>query len=261
MKKFLLALFLICLIVIYAGPGADLFSKLLRLESPKVHEIQTGEWLSKLAEQYYGDASYWEELALVNRAPNGNRIFPGEEIVVPSFEAIRTIRESRSITAVNQVLSEQQNILAGKMTYPAPEPAPEPQAPAVAESSTRSSSEEEDLLDENPAPVQLREASAEFEDELETSASDEDGGSLLRSTPFVTGIAVLGVIVAVAVFIFGRRKKEREEIEIHDDQPDEETYKGKPLFTFDDFHKDDEQDEDDKPEKRRKDEKKSVEIA
>lgn len=263
MKKFLFILFLMTLFVIYAGPGTELFSKLLRLDEPEVHEIQTGDWLSKLAEKYYGDASYWEELALVNRAPDGDLIFPGEEVVVPSFEAIQEIRRSRSISAVNKVLSEQQNILAGKITHPVPENA----TPVVEEPVQSPGIAEDNSIEGDFEPIPQDESAFQPENESEEVSTGSGPESLLKSTPFVTGIAVLGVVVAIAIFIFARRKKREEELETYNESPQEE----RSLFTFNDFHRDDGEDnkedhngnpdKDEDREEKKRDSKKEMEIA
>ena len=95
MKKFLFFVFVMSAVLlgIYSE---DQFLWCTRLFSndPHVHTIQQGEYFSKISQQYYGTATYWKELAMINRAPISDLVFPGEEIVVPSLEAIQELRKS-----------------------------------------------------------------------------------------------------------------------------------------------------------------------
>ncbi|MFQ5706752.1 MAG: LysM peptidoglycan-binding domain-containing protein [bacterium] len=113
MRRYFLTLIFTFLFILTLEPTRDLFSKFFRLDEPTVHEIHSGEWLSKLAATYYGDASYWKELALVNRAPDGNRIFPGEHVIIPSFEIIREIRRAGRLSQVNDLVKGQLDVLEG----------------------------------------------------------------------------------------------------------------------------------------------------
>ena len=118
MLKYFKATFFLLLFVLFLEPAQKLMSNFLRLEQPTVHEIRDGDWFSKLAQQYYGDSSYWRELALINRAPDGDLIFPGENVIVPGFETIRRIRNARKLSVVNELVKEQQSILAGLNSVP-----------------------------------------------------------------------------------------------------------------------------------------------
>ncbi|MFQ5650135.1 MAG: hypothetical protein ACE5IY_09350 [bacterium] len=120
MKKYILATVLFVLFLCCLEPARNLLSRLLRLEQPIIHEIQEGEWLSKIAIQYYDDASYWKELGLINRAPDGDKIYPGEQIIVPSFDVIQKIRQTRRLSAVNEFVRAQQQIVAGTGTRAVP---------------------------------------------------------------------------------------------------------------------------------------------
>jgi len=109
-------LFVIFIVVgfIIAGYTNDvlLYAKKLFTTEPTTHTIQRGEYLSRIAKQYYGEADYWRELALVNRSPNSNLIFPGEEIVVPRLDVIKEIRRTRWLSKVNKLMADENNILA-----------------------------------------------------------------------------------------------------------------------------------------------------
>ena len=120
MKKALMTLLLTITVVLFLDPAKTLLSQFRVLENPIEHEIRHGEWLSKIAKEYYNDLSYWKELALVNRAPSGNRVFPGEKVMIPSFEAIKAIRLAQSLSDVNRLISEQQNTIADGPTVRQP---------------------------------------------------------------------------------------------------------------------------------------------
>ncbi len=132
MKKVLLTLAMTLATVLLIEPAQALLSKFLLLEKPVEHQIRQGDWLSKIANEYYNDPSYWKELALVNRAPLGDKIFPGEKVIIPSFEVIREIRNTRSLSKVNELIGAQQALLGSgnslmnpnnaETTVPATEP-------------------------------------------------------------------------------------------------------------------------------------------
>lgn len=113
MKRFILTLFFVMAFVLLIRPVGALPSRFLQVQHPKIHEIQGGAWLSKIAERYYGDASYWKELALVNRTPDGHLIYPGERMIVPSFRVIQQIRHGGKFSQIKDLVHEQEIILAG----------------------------------------------------------------------------------------------------------------------------------------------------
>jgi LysM repeat protein len=119
MKKFLFFVFVMSAVLlgIYSE---DQFLWCTRLFSndPHVHTIQKGEYFSKISQQYYGTATYWKELAMINRAPISDLVFPGEEIVVPSLEAIQELRKSRSLTLVNKIVKGQEDWIASNVVEP-----------------------------------------------------------------------------------------------------------------------------------------------
>jgi hypothetical protein len=69
MKKILLTLFFAAGIFVLWSHGEMVWSNRRFLDEPRVHKIEKGEYLSRLAQQYYGDPQRWRELALINRAP------------------------------------------------------------------------------------------------------------------------------------------------------------------------------------------------
>ena len=112
MKKFLTLLVVFAVILGIYSEDQFLWCKKIFMTEPSKHIIQKGEYFSKLSQQFYGSAEYWRELALVNRAPNSDLIFPGEEIVVPSMDAIRRLQKSRSLSSVNKIVLEQEDCIA-----------------------------------------------------------------------------------------------------------------------------------------------------
>ncbi len=118
MKKLFLTLFFAAGIFMLWSHGEMLFGNRLFLDEPRVHKIEKGEYLSKLAKQYYGDPQRWRELALINRAPNPDHVEVGEEILVPAANAVTEISRARTLTKVNTLFGEQQT-LATRQSSPA----------------------------------------------------------------------------------------------------------------------------------------------
>jgi nucleoid-associated protein YgaU len=52
----------------------------------KIHTVQAGDWLSKIAMTYYGDMNGWPEIHEKNKnviGPDPNLIKPGQKLVIP----------------------------------------------------------------------------------------------------------------------------------------------------------------------------------
>ena len=66
MKKILF--FMICCVGFFVlfSHYEELLGSLQWLEKPRVHVVQKGESLSRLAQKNYGSVNYWRELALVS---------------------------------------------------------------------------------------------------------------------------------------------------------------------------------------------------
>jgi hypothetical protein len=120
MKKIFFTMAVLVLAVLFVEPTENLFSGFLLIEDdPTLREVREGDWLSKIAKEYYNDRSYWKELALINRAPNGNVLFPGEKIIVPGLRTIQEIRETRSLSRVNELVEQQRAVLNGEINQTA----------------------------------------------------------------------------------------------------------------------------------------------
>ena len=105
MRVFIKGLVLGCIIIMFWSTGDVLFSSRMFLGEARIHTVQQGEQLSRLAQQYYGNADYWRELALINRAPRADDIFPGERILLPSVNAMDKLARARRLTQVNELVS------------------------------------------------------------------------------------------------------------------------------------------------------------
>ncbi len=257
MKRFLFTIILMGLMVIFMEPASNLMSRFLRLNGPETHEIQNGEWLSKVAVQYYGDVSYWKELALVNRAPNGNLIYPGEKIIVPGFDAIQKIRKSRSLSSVNDIVGIQQDILAGKVEHNL-----EPLSELEQTSGTMAALGENNIDNKTQMPVQDTQAAEQESWALDDAllGSSEEESSVLLSTPVLTALVFLGVILAIGLFLFLRSRKRQEEVTYYGDSPEivnerpVEDSKEKSIYFFGD-------DKEEKPNNGKKNKKEELEIV
>lgn len=104
MKRAIFSILGISLIITLLAPQAIVWSKRAFTEEPTFHPVIQGEYLSKISLRYYGTAKYWRELALINRAPNSDRVFPGERIFIPSQQVIQALHEARSSSKVNRLV-------------------------------------------------------------------------------------------------------------------------------------------------------------
>lgn len=187
MKKLFLTLFFAAAIFLIGSHGEMLWGNRLFLDEPRVHKIEKGEYLSKIAEQYYGDPQRWRELALINRAPNPNHIEVGEEILVPAANKVQEVRRAHTLTQVNTVVKAQQQLATNtpaRQTAPTPSPAitTEPQEPLV----------------ETPEPVVIEPAAPKNE---------------LPWQWIIAGAAVL-VLAIIGFMRYRRRRAEKAEVEI-----------------------------------------------
>jgi len=189
MYKYFMATVLFVLFVLFLEPAEKVLSNFLRLDKPIMHQIEEGDWFSKIAQRYYGDPSYAKELALVNRAPNGDLIFPGEKVIIPSFENIRRIRHTRKLSIVNNLVREQQEMLLAQ--------AYEPRSEAHPAEGKKQQSEGDDI--ETMGKV------SKLEDEI--AATGEEGAI---TWPVLFGLILLGAAVAGGIVFYIRKKKQDE---------------------------------------------------
>lgn len=191
MKKKMLILLVVVLLVVGYTHDQFLWCTKLFSSDPQTHKIEKGEYLSAIAKKYYGNPDYWKELALINRSPNSNLVFPGEEIIVPRLSVIKEIRRTRWMSKVNSLISSENNILARldksevEETYHAQtmQDTVEAQAPAAALTAQ----------EPNLEPV--------AEEEIETESA---------SSLYLFGGIGIVFIVALITFLVYRKKKQSE---------------------------------------------------
>jgi hypothetical protein len=207
MKKFFVMLIVIAIVI---GSTSDVFvyAKKLLFGEPTTHVIEKGEYFSKIAKQYYGNSDYWRELALINRAPNSNLVFPGEEIIIPRLEVLQQIRMTKHLSRVNEFVRGEQDVIAhlkselnGGTTVSTTEPM------ASSDQATSTITTEQPV--QNPAPIEQPVAKP-----LQSS-----------SLPMVVIFIAVVFLVSLISFIFYRRKKRNENITIvGDSEPDYKNY-------------------------------------
>jgi hypothetical protein len=208
MKKIFLTLFFACGIFVLLSQGELLWSRFQLLDEPRVHKIQKGESLSKLAKQYYGDPQHWRELALINRAPKPGHLEVGEEILLPSATVIDELRRSRTVTRVNALVGDQEKFAVRTVSE---------------DTRAITSSEAPSSVVEPAAPI---EAPAEETSETLPVATTTETITPQEITPedsgfpwFWLAISII-IITGVAGFIWYRRKQaEEESVEIEKVEP------------------------------------------
>jgi hypothetical protein len=153
MKKIFLTLFFAAGIFVLWSHGEMVWSNRRFLDEPRVHKIEKGEYLSRLAQQYYGDPQRWRELALINRAPNPNHVEVGEEILVPAANVVAKIGRAQTLTKVNALVNDQEK-LAREPSRPITEttstPLPTPSGEITPDNGT---AQPVAPVEETPAPI------------------------------------------------------------------------------------------------------------
>lgn len=191
MKK--LIVILIITVLVFIGYSYNQYLWGNKLGEPTTYTIKKGEYLSKIARDHYGNASYWQELALINRAPNSDLIAPGEVIILPSPEVMKKIRQTRWLSRVNAFLQDDEEILAllNQRTEPAAAPQEQQSVPTVSE----------DARQPQAVPA-------------DPAAKPED----TRTNSLFMPLAIFGVIflIALVAFVLLRRKKQAEATKMAD---------------------------------------------
>ncbi|MBN1350465.1 LysM peptidoglycan-binding domain-containing protein [candidate division KSB1 bacterium] len=193
MKKTLLLTGGTILLLAVLLPGAMVGGSNDVLKTPTIHRITEGEYLSKISLQYYHTAKYWRELALINRAPESNLVFPGEEIFVPSQKTIERIHQARSLSKVNLLFTEDERLVT-----PEPGKVDTTQAAVLVDSAKVVANQS---FDSEPALTET--AGENTQDEPSKS-----GSSMLFLIAGITGLAGLLVILG---FVLIRRRKQAED--------------------------------------------------
>jgi LysM repeat protein len=159
MKKLFLTFVFATGIFVLWSQSEIVWSNRLFLDEPQVHKIQKGEYLSKLAKQYYGDPQRWRELALVNRAPNPDHVEIGEEILVPAMNKVTEIGRAKTLTQVNTLVQDQEQLAVRGPSVPMTDASPvvEPSSLPASEITGNGATEpsySEPVLNEPVTPVE-----------------------------------------------------------------------------------------------------------
>jgi hypothetical protein len=150
MKKLFLFMFFAAGIFVLWSHGEMVWSDRRFLDEPRVHKIEKGEYLSRLAQQYYGNPQRWRELALVNRAPNPNHVEVGETILVPAANVVAEIGRARTLTKVNALVNDQEKLVQ-EPSQPITDNAPVATPTPSGEVTTGNGAAEP--VEETPAPI------------------------------------------------------------------------------------------------------------
>ena len=218
MKRLMIIFILITVVVGMYSEENLLWCKKMIFNEPTKHIIQKGDYFSKLSKQYYGTTRYWCELALVNRAPDKDLVFPGEEVIIPSLDAVKKLHRTRSLTTVNSIVKDQKDWIAQNhnvSTTPLASQKQMQEKQAVTETPTETTAAlQEETQAENaavePVPVMaIEDGSAE---------SDVKESSLF---PIILTIVAIGLVVGVMAWYLTRRKRHYE-MERFDPEEDEE---------------------------------------
>ena len=92
--------------------GDVVISSRMFLDEPRVHIVQDGESFGYLADKYYGHTKYWRALALINRAPNKDLIYPGEPVILPGIGAVVRVSKAKKLSEVNEIVNAQYALAA-----------------------------------------------------------------------------------------------------------------------------------------------------
>jgi hypothetical protein len=111
MKRLIVLFLAVISLLAFAAPDAI---KYAFVQEPTVHQVSAGDYLSKISLHYYGTAKYWHELALINRAPDSDMVFPGESVLIPSKAVIEKLHRAHSISRVNTLVEVEKELYAGK---------------------------------------------------------------------------------------------------------------------------------------------------
>ena len=152
---------------------------------------------------------------MINRAPDKDLVFPGEKVVIPSLDAIKKLRKSRSLTVVNKIVKEQKdwiakngNVTTSNYALDVPQKTKETSGVKV-EASTPI---EEKTVVETPPVVQEPVVSETVPEE----EVDYQKSSILPM--ILTIMAVVLVVGAMSFYLYRRKKKyEMEEFEPSDE--------------------------------------------
>lgn len=224
MKKFMITLVMVSVVLGLFSEENILWCKKLIFNEPTYHIVQKGEFFSRLSKQYYGTANYWRELALINRAPNKDLVFPGEKVIIPSLDAVKKLSKSRSLTAVNEIVKTEHDWIAknGNVTTT-------PLASSSGETATvktKPTAVPEPNLTADKAPT-AEPVVVPAEHSVDAAAGNLQNkpDDYKKSSAFpliITIVAILLIVGAMSLFLYRRKKKyELEKFEAVGEDTDE----------------------------------------
>jgi LysM repeat protein len=218
MKKILIVFILVSVVVGMYSEENLLWCKKMLFNEPTKHIIQKGDYFSKLSKQYYGTTKYWRELALINRAPDKDLVFPGEEVIIPSLDAVKKLHRSRSLTTVNSIVDDQVEWIAKNHNVSTTPLAS--QTPVQGQQTVTETSRDESVLPQEE--VQAENAAIDpvptVAIENKTAENDVKESSFF---PIVLTIAAIGLVVGLMAWYLARRKKQYD-LEQFEPEGDEE---------------------------------------
>ena len=219
----------LCVTMIWSA-GDVLIGSRQFLEEPRIHVVKEGESFSRLAKHYYGNPDYWRALALINRAPNVDRIYPGEHVMLPDAGTIATIAKSQRMTEVNELVNNQQALAVLESEHDATEfvkdfeATPARQENAPAEESTFAEPESVEMTPEPQESQQPATPSTQPESDAADGLQAFEALSTIEESETQDADATSGlfwplagagvVLFAALVFLF-RRNRNRQ-----DDEPE-----------------------------------------
>lgn len=88
------------------------WSKRLFENYPISHSMKKQDYLGLLSQHYYGTAKYWQDLDLINSAPDVDKIYPGQKLIIPDQESIERLHKTHDLVLINQIISQRDKWLA-----------------------------------------------------------------------------------------------------------------------------------------------------
>lgn len=196
MKRAILLLVGVALILVLIMPDGLVWSNKTYLSKPTVHKITKGEYLSKISLQYYGTAKYWRELALINRAPESDLVFPEEELFIPSRKVIEQLHKARSFSKVNNLYDDEEQLYATSL------------APTDTIMLTQASDSGSSIAPA-VAPVSQNDIAASDDESAQVVETEQAEGI----SPLFTVIGIIGLLglLAIVGFIIYKKRKQADE--------------------------------------------------
>jgi hypothetical protein len=113
MKKIIGAVIVFAMVILGVYSETQFsWSKRLFENYPVSRSLRKQDYLSMLSLHYYGTSKYWRDIDMINRAPDVDKIFPGQTIIIPDQESIERLHKTQDIVLINQIISHRDRWLA-----------------------------------------------------------------------------------------------------------------------------------------------------